>query len=101
LALRKKYISSTTALLSHTPSIARKRSCGTVRKVFANGGYTGTLIDWVKQISATPSEIVKSSDRQRFQVLLKRWIVERTYAWLNRSRRLSKGCEVRQQSAKP
>jgi putative transposase len=43
--------------------------------------------------------IVKRSNRQRFQVLPKRWILERTFAWLNRSRRLSKGYELRQQPA--
>ena len=44
-------------------------------------------------------EIVIRSDRQRFETLPKRWIVERTFAWLNWSRRLFKDYELRQQSA--
>ncbi len=38
-------------------------------------------------------EIVRRCDQHRFVVLPKRWIVERTIAWLNRCRRLSKDCE--------
>ena len=38
-------------------------------------------------------EIVKRSDQRRFVVLPKRWIVERTIAWLNRCRRLAKDWE--------
>ncbi len=43
--------------------------------------------------------IVKRSDQKGFQVLPKRWIVERTFAWLNWSRRLSKDYELRHTSA--
>ena len=44
-------------------------------------------------------EIVKRSDRHRFVVLPKRWIVERTIAWLNRCRRLAKDWECLNRSA--
>ncbi|HUZ94485.1 MAG TPA: transposase [Edaphobacter sp.] len=44
-------------------------------------------------------KVVKRSDHKSFQVLPKRWIVERTFAWLNWSRRLSKDYEIRHTSA--
>jgi len=68
-------------------------------KIFADGGYTGTLIDWAKEMFGYKVEIVKRSDQKGFQVLPKRWIVERTFAWNNWSRRLSKDYELSQKSA--
>ena len=60
----------------------------------ADGGYTGQLIDWTKQLANWTLEIVKrSDDLHTFQVLPKRWIVERTLGWLGRYRRLSKDYE--------
>lgn len=62
--------------------------------VWADGGYAGELIAWVKSWSGWVLEIVKRSDAARgFEVLPKRWIVERTFGWLNRYRRLSKDYE--------
>jgi transposase len=71
----------------------------TITTVFADGGYTGTLIGWAKEMFGYTVEIVKRSDQKSFQVLPKRWIVERTFAWLNWSRRLSKDYELRPTSA--
>jgi transposase len=70
-----------------------------IAKIFADGGYTGTLIDWAKNMFGYTVEIVKRSDPKGFQVLPKRWIVERTCAWLNWSRRLSKDYEISHTSA--
>jgi transposase len=67
--------------------------------VFADGGYTGTLIDWAKQMFGYTVKIVKRNEQHLFRVLPKRWIVERTFAWLNWSRRLSKDYELRHTSA--
>jgi len=67
-----------------------------VKKLFADGGYQGPkfrqeLAQALPQLSV---EIVKRSDiAQGFQVLPRRWVVERTFAWLNRCRRLSKDFE--------
>ena len=62
--------------------------------IWADGGYAGKLIDWVKQICSWTLEIVKRSDEVKgFQVLPHRWVVERTFGWLNRYRRLSKDYE--------
>jgi len=70
-----------------------------ITKIFADGGYTGTLIDWAEKMFGYTVEIVKRSDRKGFHVLPKRWIVERTIGWLNWSRRLSKDYELCHRSA--
>ena len=59
------------------------------------GGYTGKLIKWAKQTLHYELEVVKRSDlhKHEFKVLPKRWIVERTFGWLGRYRRLSKDYE--------
>ena len=62
--------------------------------IWAEGGYAGKLIAWVKDIGGWRLEIVKRSDDiTGFKVVPKRWIVERTFAWLYRYRRLSKDYE--------
>jgi len=68
-------------------------------KIFVDGGYTGTLIDWARQMFGYEVEVVKRNQLHTFKVLPKRWIVERTLAWLNWSRRLSKDYELRHDSA--
>ena len=65
-------------------------------KLYADGGYQGAEFqDGLKKIlSRVNVEIVKRSDQaKRFVVLPKRWIVERTFAWLGRCRRLAKDWE--------
>lgn len=65
-----------------------------LKKIWADGGYAGTLVDWVKSVCGWVLEIVRRSDTaQGFELLPHRWIVERTLGWLNRSRRLSKNYE--------
>jgi putative transposase len=65
--------------------------------VWADGGYVGALAQWVRGLRSRSRillEIVKRSDAQKgFKVLPHRWIVERTFAWLGRYRRLSKDYE--------
>lgn len=62
--------------------------------IWADGGYAGKLVDWVKTVCGWALEIVKrQEDVHGFQVLPHRWIVERTFAWLGRYRRLSKDYE--------
>jgi putative transposase len=66
-----------------------------LRKVWADGGYAGQLREKVKAWGKWVLEIVKRSDKaQGFEVLPHRWIVERTFGWLGRYRRLSKDYEV-------
>ena len=62
--------------------------------IFADGGYTGTLIEFAKRWGGWAVRIVKrSDDTSGFKVLPKRWIVERTFAWIGRCRRNSKDYE--------
>ena len=62
--------------------------------IWADGGYAGKLIAWVKDICGWRLEIVKRSDDVKgFKVVPKRGIVERTFAWLYGYRRLSKDYE--------
>jgi putative transposase len=63
--------------------------------IWADGGYAGKLIDWVFKTHNWVLEIVKRNDDIKgFQVLLRRWVVERTLAWLSFNRQLSKDYEV-------
>lgn len=62
--------------------------------VWADGGYAGQLIAWLQRWCGWALEIVKKLEGQiGFQVLPRRWVVERTFAWLGHSRRLSKDYE--------
>ncbi len=72
-----------------------KGSFSRLRLIWADGGYAGKLIDWVLNTHGWILEIVKrAKDTKGFQVLPRRWVVERTFAWLCRYRRLSKDYEV-------
>ena len=64
-------------------------------KLYADGGYAGPKFQAgvARVCRRVRVEIVKRSDAGRFVVLPKRWIVERTIAWLNRCRRLAKDWE--------
>jgi len=68
------------------------RLCGKLSRlklIWAGGGYAGKLIDWVKDNCKWVLEIVKRSDgTSGFKVLPRRWVVERTFGWLGRYRRL-------------
>ena len=66
-----------------------------LKPIWADGGYAGKLLDWAKAAGGWVLEIVKrTDDLAGFVVLPRRWIVERTFAWLNRYRRLSKDYET-------
>ena len=71
-------------------------------KLYADGGYQGVQFQsGMKQaLQQVSVEIIKRSDQARgFTVLPKRWVVERTFAWLNRCRRLAKDWENLNQKA--
>ncbi len=71
-----------------------KLSFSRLQLIWADGGYAGKLVDWVKESCQWILEIVKRNDGIKgFQVLPRRWVVERTFAWMGRYRRLSKDYE--------
>lgn len=71
-----------------------RRSLPGVGHVFADGGYAGRLVAIAKSAWAQTIEVVrKPKDQKGFKVLPKRWVVERTFAWLMRWRRLTRDYE--------
>jgi transposase len=66
-----------------------------LRHLFADGGYAGPkLKDAMRRFGDWTIEVIKRSDTAKeFEVLPRRWVVERTFAWLGRSRRLAKDWE--------
>ena len=66
-----------------------------LKLIWADGGYAGQLIQWVTALGGWLLQIVKRCDNVTgFVVLPKRWIVERTFGWFGRYRRLSKDYEA-------
>lgn len=82
----------------------------TLRKAWFDAGYVGRTIDWMRRHMGWDAEVVKRKRRfdqgewhqlslglprpePRFEVLPRRWVVERTFAWFGRCRRMSKDYE--------
>jgi len=71
-----------------------------LQRIWADGGYAGQLVQWTQQVFRCVLEIVKRSDKvAKFVVLPHRWVVERTFGWLGRYRRLSRDYERRREVA--
>jgi len=64
-----------------------------VKHIWADGGYAGALLAYAKKAWRCTVEIVKRSDLHTFKVLPRRWVVERTFGWLGRYRRLNRDYE--------
>lgn len=65
-----------------------------LQRIWADGGYAGKLIGWVQTTCGWVLEIIKRNEVVKgFQLLPRRWVVERTFGWLGRYRRLSKDYE--------
>ena len=73
-----------------------KHSFPRLRLIWADGGYDGQpMIDWVQQVCGWIWQVIKRpADTKGFVLLPRRWVVERTFAWIGRYRRLSKDYEV-------
>lgn len=70
-------------------------ACKKLRRIWVDGTYRGGLVAWVWAHFAISLQAVLRSDEQKgFVVLPRRWVVERTFAWLTQCRRLSKDYEV-------
>lgn len=65
-----------------------RRGCPTIRHLWADSGYTGTLLGWARSLFDLTIEIVaKLAGQTSFVVLPRRWVVERSLAWIIRHRR--------------
>ena len=65
-----------------------------VRNILADGGYSGEkFANSVKQTLGCSVEMAKRNELHTFAVIAKRWVVERSFAWLEKCRRLWKNCE--------
>jgi putative transposase len=76
--------------------LAKARAhCPRLQLLWADGSYAGQLSDWVREQCGWLLEIVKRpAEAKGVQLLPRRWVVERTFAWLGRSRRLSRDAEA-------
>jgi len=75
-----------------------KGAFGSLKLIWVDGGYSGKLQEWLAALLPWRSiriEVVKRSQLHTFKILPKRWIVERSFAWLGFYRRLAKDYEAR------
>jgi len=71
-----------------------KKSLTKVLNILADGGYRGEkFAKQIKKLIGATVEIVKRNELHKFIVIPKRWVVERSFAWLEKCRRLWKNCE--------
>ena len=65
-----------------------------VERAFADGGYAGRLVKWAKDKTHIVVEVVRRSPgAEGFEVLRRRWVVERTFAWIIKNRRFVRDYE--------
>jgi len=65
-----------------------------LKRIWVDGGYAGVFVEWTRRTFGRIVEVVKRSQLHRFVVLPRRWVVERTFGWLGKYRRLSKDYET-------
>ena len=70
----------------------------TIKKFCGDKGYRGTFVREVKEYMGIEVDISEKISGEEWEIIPKRWIVERTFAWLNNSRRLSKDYEISTES---
>lgn len=71
-----------------------KRNLSKVKNALVDGGYTGEpFANAIKALLGASVEVVKRNELHTFKVIPKRWVVERSFAWLEKCRRLWKNCE--------
>lgn len=92
-------IAVTTAAVSDRAGAIRmisdaKQNLSEVNNILADGGYTGNKFEEaVKDLIGARVEIARRNELHTFAVIPKRWVVERSFAWLEKCRRLWKNCE--------
>jgi transposase len=71
----------------------------TIELVWADGGYAGRLVGWTEHVLALTVEVVnRTDDTTGFAVVPRRWVVERTFAWISKHRRCVRDYETRPQN---
>lgn len=71
-----------------------KENLSDVKNFLLDGGYTGDpFATAIQETLGATIEIAKRSELHKFVVIPKRWVVERSFAWLEKCRRLWKNCE--------
>ena len=66
-----------------------------LRRIWVDGGYKAGLFTWViERYRFRLQQVLRCDEQKGFHVLPRRWVVERTFAWLNNCRRLSKDYEA-------
>lgn len=71
-----------------------RRAFPFVERVFADGGYAGRLVRWAEDKAHVALEIVRRPPGANcFVVIRRRWVVERTFAWIMKCRRLVRDYE--------
>ena len=79
---------------------ALRAKVSTIVLIWADGGYAGRLVRWAQTVLALTVSIVKrTDDLTGFQVIPRRWGVERTLAWISEHRRCVRDYETRPQHA--
>ncbi len=74
---------------------ALRARCSTISLIWADAGYAGRLVRWAKTVLAFTVTIVKrTDDLAGFQVIPRRWVVERTLAWISKHRRCVRDYET-------
>lgn len=76
------------------PAVQAYRKYPSIKKFCGDKGYRKTFVANVKSILELDTDISEKIIPKEFKIIPKRWIVERTFAWLNNSRRLSKDYEI-------
>ncbi|GHO72248.1 hypothetical protein KSD_58070 [Ktedonobacter sp. SOSP1-85] len=74
--------------------------CKQLRRIWVDGGYRGQLLEWViLHFHFVLQPVLRSDDQKGFVVLPRRWVVERTFAWITQCRRLGKDYETLTESS--
>ncbi len=71
-----------------------KENLSGVKNVLVDAGYTGeNFVTQIKTIIGATVEVIKRNELRSFVLLPNRWVVDRSFAWLEKCRRLWKNCE--------
>ena len=74
--------------------ISNKKALTGVESVLVDGSYTGKIFaERIKDVIGATVQVAKRSELHTFAVIPKRWVVERSFGWLEKCRRLWKSCE--------